>query len=176
MTPSNPSGSANRATSLPIRIAYGVVRVGGALSALLILAAFCFTIVAVFWRYVLSSPLLWPNDVTGWTLVALIMLGVSEAYRRGDHIAIDLLSGQLGPHARKWQVLWSHASVLVFSVVLGASAWHTVYFAYDWRAYTSGTIEIPLWIPQAPLLVGSVLLGLTALTKMAETFVAEDRQ
>jgi TRAP-type C4-dicarboxylate transport system permease small subunit len=174
MTPGSSSGGADRAVSLPIRIAYGVVRVGGALSALLILTAFAFTILAVFWRYALSSPLLWPHDVTGWTLVALIMLGVSEAYRRGDHIAIDVVSGQLGPRARKWQVLWSHAAVLAFSIVLGASAWHTVHFAYDWRAYSSGTIEIPLWIPQAPLLVGAVLLGLTALTKIVETVIAED--
>ena len=176
MTLGPPPGGAPRATSLPIRIAYGFVRVGGALSALLILAAFCFTIVAVFWRYVLSSPLLWPNDVTGWTLVALIMLGVSEAYRRDDHIAIDLLTSQLGQRARKAQVFWSHASVLAFAVVLGSSAWHMVHFAHDWRAYTSGTIEIPLWITQAPLLVGAILLGLTALTKMVETLLNEDIQ
>ena len=41
-------------------------------------------------------------------------------------------------------------------------------------AYTSGTIEIPLWITQAPLLVGALLLGLTALTKIVETLLNED--
>lgn len=164
---SNSNGAAS-AAPLPIRLVRGLVWLGGALSSLLILVAFCFTIIAVFWRYVLSDPLRWPNDLTGWTLVALIMLGVSEAYRRGDHIAMDLATGYLTGRAKTLQAAWGHLTVLAFAGILGASAWHMVHFAFDWQAYTSGTIEIPLWIPQAPLLVGSILLGLTALTKLFE--------
>ncbi len=153
----------------PIRLSYGLVRLAGALSSLLILAAFGFTIIAVFWRYVLSDPLRWPNDLTGWTLVALIMLGVSEAYRRGDHIAMDLVSEELTGKMKKAQEIWAHLSVLAVAIVLSFSAWHMVHFAYDWQAFTSSSIEIPLWIPQAPLFAGSVLLGITALTKLLES-------
>ncbi|MBO6883141.1 MAG: TRAP transporter small permease [Marivita sp.] len=167
---SNSDGAAS-AAPLPIRLLYGLVWLGGALSSLLILVAFSFTIIAVFWRYVLSDPLRWPNDLTGWTLVALIMLGVSEAYRRGDHIAMDLATGHLSGKSRVAQAVWAHLSVLAFATVLGSSAWHMVHFAFDWQAYTSGSIEIPLWIPQAPLFIGSILLGLTALTKLLELLV-----
>ncbi len=167
--PSN-EGAAS-AAPFPIRLLYGLVWFGGALSALLILVAFCFTIIAVFWRYVLSDPLLWPDDMTGWTLVALIMLGVSEAYRRGDHIAMDLVSEGLIGKAKKLQVIWAHLSVLAVAVVLSISSWHMVHFAYDWQAFTSSSIEIPLWIPQAPLFLGSVLLGVTALAKLLECFL-----
>ncbi|WP_306133000.1 TRAP transporter small permease [Roseivivax marinus] len=156
------------AAPIPIRLAYGLVWLSGAISAMLILVAFSFTIIAVFWRYVLSDPLRWPNDLTGWTLVALIMLGVSEAYRRGDHISMDLVSGRLSGRAKVLQQAWAHISVLAFSCILGSSAWHMVHFAYDWQAFTAGTIEVPLWVPQAPLFLGSVLLGLTAITKLLE--------
>lgn len=167
----NSNGAAS-AAPLPSRLVYHLVWACGALSTLLILVASCFTIVAVFWRYVLSDPLRWPNDLTGWTLVALIMLGVSEAYRRGDHIAMDLLSDRFTGQLRFWQEAWAHLSVLLFAIVLGAGAWHMVHFSYDWQAYTPGTIEIPLWIPQAPMFVGSILLGLVAVAKLLEHFVS----
>lgn len=168
------SDGAASAAPFPIRLLYGLVWFAGALSALLILAAFCFTIIAVFWRYVLSDPLLWPNDLTGWTLVALIMLGVSEAYRRGDHIAMDLVTERLTGEAKKVQEIWAHLSVLAVAIVLSLSSWHMVHFAYDWQAFTSTNIEIPLWIPQAPLFLGSVLLGITAFAKLLEFFLVRN--
>jgi TRAP-type C4-dicarboxylate transport system permease small subunit len=138
---------------------YALVRLGGALSSLLILIAFGFTLVAVFWRYVLDKPLLWPEDVTGWTLVGLIMMGVSEAYRRGDHIAIDLAASKLGRGARALQEIGTHLAVLAFAVVLGISAWEAVAFAHDFGAYTSGNVEVPSWIPQAPMIAVPCCLG-----------------
>ncbi len=167
--PSN-EGAAS-AAPFPIKLIFGLVWLGGALSALLILVAFFITIIAVFWRYVLSDPLLWTDDMTGWTLVALIMLGVSEAYRRGDHIAMDLLTEGLAGKAKKIQVVWAHLSVLAVAIVLSMSSWHMVHFAYEWQAFTSGSIEILLWIPQAPLFLGSVLLGVTAFSKLLECFL-----
>lgn len=154
---------------------YGLVWVGGALSALLILIAFGFTLIAVFWRYVLDQPLLWPEDVTGWTLVGLIMLGVSEAYRRGDHIAIDLLASRLDGPVSTAQTIWTHLAILAFAAILGLSAWEAVTFARDFGAYTSGNVEIAAWIPKAPMIAGSVLLGLTALAKIIETLAGRQR-
>ena len=159
---------AERSAPLFTRAAEALVWLAGALSSLLILVAFSFTIIAVFWRYVLDDPLLWPEDVTGWTLVGLIMLGVAEAYRRGDHIAIDLVAGQLSRKARAVQEVWAHLAVLAFSVVLGLSAWESVTFAYDFGAYTSGNVEIAIWIPQSPMILGSFLLGLIAFSRILE--------
>lgn len=170
----NPMG-ADASAPFIARAIYGLVWVGGALSALLILLAFGFTIIAVVWRYLLDQPLLWPEDVTGWTLVGLIMLGVSEAYRRGDHIAIDLLAGQLSGRASAMQEIWAHLAVMAFAAILGLSAWEAVTFARDFGAYTSGNVEIAAWIPQAPMIAGSVLLGLIALAKIIETLAGRTR-
>ena len=164
----SPEGAAP-AAPFPIRAIYGLIWLGGALSGLLILIAFGFTLVSVFWRYVLDDPLLWPEDVTGWTLVGLVMLGISEAYRRGDHIAIDLFAGALRGRARLAQEIWSHLSVLAIACVLGLSAWEAVHFAYGFGAYTAGTVEIPTWIAQSPMIAGAALLGLTAIAKIIET-------
>lgn len=155
------------------RAVYALVRLASALSVFAILLALGFTLIAVFWRYVLSDPLLWPEDVTGWTLVGLIMLGVAEAYRRGDHIAIDLLAATLPKRWTPLQKLWSHLAVLAFAVVLGLSAWEAVHFARDFGSYTTSNVEIPAWIPQAPMVLGALLLGLTAVAKIIEVFLGK---
>lgn len=162
------SGAVSSTAPALARAIYALVRLASALSVLAILVALGFTLIAVFWRYALSNPLLWPEDATGWTLVGLIMLGIAEAYRRGDHIAIDLLVDTMPHRLKPVQMLWSHLAVLAFSVVLGLSAWEAVHFAHGFGSYTSGNVEIPSWIPQAPMVVGAVLLGLTAVAKIIE--------
>lgn len=168
MSHSTHKEGAGHPAPLAARAIYTIVRLAGAVSVLLILVALCFTLIAVFWRYVLDQPLLWPDDVTGWTLVGLVMMGVSEAYRRDDHIAIDLVASGLKGSSKVLQEIWAHLAVLTFAFVLGLSAWEAVTFARDFGAYTSGNVELPSWIPQAPMIAGAMLLGLTAIAKITE--------
>lgn len=147
-----------------------IVRIGGALSTLLILIAFGITVYAVINRYILNSPLLWADEVIGYFLVGIVMFGAAEAYRRNDHIAIDLLSSKAsGMSARALAVL-SDLAVMAFAAVLGISTWEAVTFAYGFGIYSSGSIEIAMWIPQLPLLAGAALLALAALEKFSGRF------
>ncbi|MEQ8346398.1 MAG: TRAP transporter small permease [Sneathiellaceae bacterium] len=142
------------------------VRAGGALATLLILFLLGLTAWAVAQRYLLGSPLLWSDELTGHLLVALVMAGAAEAYRRGDHIAIDLLTGRLGPRGALAVGLWSDLAVLATALVLGSSAWDAVSFARSFGSYPPGEIQVPTWILQAPLIVGAALLALTALSRL----------
>lgn len=157
---------AERAAPLAERIATPIVSLGGAISTLLILAALGLTTYSVFMRYVIGSPPVWIDQLTGFLLVALIMFGVGEAYRHGNHIAIDLLTEDLPPRMRKLRWIWSDLCVLAFSVVLVLSTWETVEFAMAFGSYTAGSIQIASWIPQLPLLIGGVLLGLFAVARL----------
>lgn len=138
----------------------------GALSTLLILVALVVTVYAIVMRYVFERPLLWVDELTGYGLVALIMLGMAEAYRRGDHIGIDLLTGRVQGRARRGLAAWADAAVLGFAVVLGWSTWDAISFARAFGSYSAGHIEIETWIPQVPLLIGAVLLGLLAAARL----------
>lgn len=149
-------------------LARPVVWLGGAVSALLILAALAVTLYSIFMRYVLNAPLLWADEVTGWALVAMVMLGAAEAYRRGDHIAIDLLSSRATGRWRGAIAFVSDIGVLAFACIVGYSTWEAISFARDFGVYTSGHIVIETWILQSPILVGSALLGLMAVIRLAE--------
>lgn len=161
---------ARRASSPIARVATPLVWLGGAISTLLILTTLVITIYAIFNRYVLNAPLLWADELIGYLLVALVMLGTAEAYRRNDHIAIDLLSSKARGVPALILAVVSDLSVLAFAAVLGLSTWEAVTFAYSFGSYSSGSIEIETWIPQSPLLAGAALLAVAAVEKLIGRF------
>lgn len=141
-------------------------RLAGAMSVLLILLVFLLVIYAIFQRYVFDTPLKWGDEMAGYMLVAFVMAGIGEALRRDDHISIDLLSSRLSGEWAKAARIFSLVAVIVFSFVLGASAFETVTFSYDFGSYSPGYLEAPMWIPQLAVLIGAVLLGLAAIGKI----------
>ena len=166
MTPDANGEEADRASSLPGRAATLLVRAAGAVSVLLILAALAATSYSVIARYVFNAPPLWIDELTGYGLVALVMAGAAEAYRRGDHIAIDLVTNLLSARARVVADTFADVAVLVFAGVLGWSTWDALTFAYDFGSYAPGYLEVEIWIPQSPLLLGAALLGLVAVSRI----------
>jgi TRAP-type C4-dicarboxylate transport system permease small subunit len=168
MNENETAGEAFTASSALGKLLRGLVRLGGILSAFLIIVALGVVSYSVFQRYVLDTPLLWGDEFIGYLLVAIVMLGAAEALRKGDHIGIDLLTGRAGPKLARFLALWADVAVLIFSFVLGWSSWKAIEFAKDFGEYSSGYIEIQTWIAQIPLLIGSTLLGIVALTRILD--------
>ncbi len=156
------------ASSLSRYVLSPIIWLGGALSTATILALFVVTIYAIGMRYLFNAPSLWTDEVTGWGLVTLVMFGAAEAYRRGDHIAVDLLSTHATGLWRKLFHYISDLAVLLFGIVLGVSAWEAISFVKAFGSYTNGNVEVETWILQVPLLLGSALLSMTAILKIAE--------
>ncbi|MEJ8570089.1 TRAP transporter small permease [Microbaculum marinum] len=157
------------------RLVDWMARICGALSTVLLLVILAIVTYAVVRRYVFNAPLLWSDELNGYLLVAMVMLGAAEALRRGDHIAIDLLAGRLaGRHARALEV-WGNLAVIVFAAALGWSAWGSISFAYDFGSYSSGHLEMAMWIPMLPVLAGSVLLMLAAAVRVVDALAGQGR-
>jgi TRAP-type C4-dicarboxylate transport system permease small subunit len=166
---------ASIASSLPERVAAAISRIGGAVSAALILVVLAITAISVFNRYVLGKPLIGVDEATGFLVVAIVMFGAAETLRRGDHIRIDLLLDRAGPATRWWLELWSLASVIVFSVLLLIAAWHTVMFSRAFGAYSSGYLSLPMWIPQSTMVIGAVLLLMASIAATLRLFARSGR-
>lgn len=162
MLPDKNTGGAVDAPLFPDRLVTGLIRLCGALSTALILVIFVQIVVAVTRRYVFDNPLQWSDEMIGYLLVTLVMLGAAEALRRGDHIAIDLVSARLGPRMARLQRVFAHLSVMGFAAIVGLSIWDSIAFARSFGSYSVGYIEIETWIPQVPVVIGMVLLFLTA--------------
>ena len=78
-------------------------RVLGWISHLSGLTLFCLMIlvtVSVFFRYVLSSPLLGAEEITQIGMVFVVMLAMPHAAIRNKHIRVDIFDNQLGRFGR----------------------------------------------------------------------------
>ena len=176
MKPEMEERGASPAPLLLSRIVYALVRLCGFLSAFLILAILAVVVYAVVHRYLLNAPILGGDELLGYLLVAAIMLGAAEALRRGDHISIDLLAGKASSGVARALGIWSNLAVLAFSALLGWSAWRSITFAYGFGSYSPGYLEVAMWIPKSPILIGSVLLAVTAFVRVLEGFAGTGRR
>jgi C4-dicarboxylate transporter, DctQ subunit len=145
-----------------------LTRLGGVVSTVLIIVVLGLTAANVIARYIVSSPIPGVDEATGFMVVAIVMFGAAEAYRTNDHIRIDLLLENLAPAKAWWLEAFSHAAVLVFALFLMVTAWHTVAFSRAFEAYSSGYLELPLWLLQLPLIIGAVLLALIAALRLVQ--------
>jgi TRAP-type C4-dicarboxylate transport system permease small subunit len=148
----------------------------GIFAALAILAVLVLTAINVTGRYLFTAPLRGAEEMTGFLVVAMVMLGAAEAYRRGDHIRIDLLTERLGPKGARWIDILSHLAVAAFAANLLRTGLHTVEFSRNFGAYSAGYLEIPMWIPQSALVIGGALLLAMAVLKLIESLLAFARK
>ncbi|TPI27930.1 TRAP transporter small permease [Mesorhizobium sp. B3-2-1] len=144
----------------------------GAVSGAIIVFVLALTLVSIFMRYGLDKPMRGVDEATGFLVVAIVMFGAAETLRRGEHIQIDLVTNAMRGRTRWLLDLWAYACVLVFSAVFLFTAWRTVAFSWRFGDYSTGYLEMPMWIPQATMLPGAALLGLVAVLKIAQLLVA----
>lgn len=138
------------------------------ISAALVVFTLFMTGYSVFQRYILGTPLTWTDEMSGFLVVAIVMLGAAETLRRGEHISVDLLSSKVTGRSEKLLGIWSYLATAFLAAVIFISAWEAVQFSYAIGVYSSGYLEAPLWIPQSFLLVGAGLLFLISIARALE--------
>jgi len=134
-------------------------------SAGLVVLTLAMTGFSVFRRYVLGRPLTWSDELSGFLVVAIVMLGAAEVLRRGEHVSVDILTEKATGRKRRMLEFWSNFSVAIVSAVLFVSALNAVQFSRKIGVYSDGYLEAPLWIPQSFLLIGAGLLFLMAVAR-----------
>src|SRR3712207_748897 len=71
-----------------------------AISAALLVALIGLVLVAVFWRYVLGSPITSADEIASFIFLWLVMLGSVIAIDRNEHLRLALLLNKVGPRTR----------------------------------------------------------------------------
>lgn len=91
--------------------------------ALLVAAIVGITLAAVWWRYVLNSPLSWTEQLSRILFVWVTFLGAAVLYRRGLHIAVDLLVEALPQRLRNVFRWIQDLAMLIIILILLYYGW-----------------------------------------------------
>jgi len=136
-------------------------------AALLVIFQASAIFIGVAWRNLAGHSLDWPTDIIGPALVAVVMLGGADTYRRDGHLSVDLLHHWLPRRSRRWLGVWADASVIAVCVLLIWKGWQMVSFAVRVGLRTPDHLDWPVWSFQMFVPIGAALLLLAALRAMA---------
>jgi len=107
-------------------------------------------------------PVAW--EYSSYLMAACFTFGAAMTLRAGGHIRVSLVLARLSPEARR---VLEGAAALVATIFVGFMAYAMVRFT--WGSYTRGQTSISsdtaLWIPQAAIAFGFVLLALQFLAR-----------
>lgn len=116
-------------------------------------------IVAVVFRYVLSKPIFWADELSLFLFCWLTFLGGSLAVKRSDLAAVTILFDRLSGKLKLAASMFIQITVLFFSSVVA-------YYSYKWITSPSvlnqfsATIPVKLWILYLIVPVSMVCIGI----------------
>ncbi len=113
-------------------------------------------------------PITW--EYSAYLMGAAFLLGAAVTLRAGGHIRVALVMSRLAPGPQR---ILETVTALLGSAVTVFFAWSLVLFA--WRSFTSGQVSgssfTPLWIPQAALALGAVLLAIQMAARLVRCLI-----
>jgi C4-dicarboxylate transporter DctQ subunit len=133
-----------------------------ALAALALLVSFALIGWAVVMRYVFNAAPIWVDEVVGFNLVVIVLLGAAQTLRRGEHISVDLLVTYLPKKGQRWAHAWAALATAAIAGVLIINGWETAQLARMLGLLTDGSLEWPTWWLMLLMPIGGALLLLAA--------------
>lgn len=103
------------------------------------------------------------SDFTGFLLVGASFLALAHTLREGAHIRVVLLIGRLPLKIRKVMEVWCVSFGLLITLYF---TWYTAKLTFESFSYNDlspGMIPVPIWIPQAAMLFGLLILAISLL-------------
>jgi len=109
------------------------------------------------------------GDFTGFFLAASSFLALAYTLRHGAHIRVELIIQVFGPKARRWVEVWCLGLGMFLA---GYFAWYSVSLtleSYEFGDVSFGMVPVPLWIPQAAMSLGLIILTISMLDELIRT-------
>lgn len=144
-------------------------RLGGAarvLLGLVLLAMVLLNVVNAFSRYALSYVVIGIDELLVFAMIWMVMIGMLLVTADRSHIALEIITGRVGPRMRAALAFLHHA---IIAVAGAYAAWQSCKFVMRVIAIhqTSMALELPMAIPHAAITVG---LAGTALISLVLAF------
>lgn len=139
-------------------------RAAAALAAVSFVVIVLITVTDVVLRYAAHRPLMWAYDFISWyPMVALFFFVISDSWRSGHHIRVDLLIRHRGPRATAGFGLL--ATLVALSIIVLIAYTGMIQFQQSWDSdeRLTGVVEWPLWPSKLIVPIGAALFALRLL-------------
>jgi TRAP-type transport system small permease protein len=143
---------------------------GGVISGICILLMSGLILLEIVLRSLTGASILICEEYAAYLLVAFGSMALAYTFKSEGHIRVDLILSKLSPRKREIVDLLCTAAGFVVFTYMVFQAWgqvHGSYLSGETSMYYSKT---PLWVPQASIFVGTVLMALQLLSTMATLF------
>lgn len=115
----------------------------------------------VVMRYGFNAPLGWVYDLVGkYLVVAAFFLAVSETFRRGGHVAVDLFRNMMKPRVRRVIDIVGYVLTVPVLLAMVVTGIETARRAYLRGEVITGVVSWPTWLYYVfvPIGIGLLLL------------------
>jgi TRAP-type C4-dicarboxylate transport system permease small subunit len=106
------------------------------------------------------------DDFAAWAMAAVAFLGLAHTFKRGEMIRVGLLLERLSGTPRQIAEVLAHGVGLAFISYFTFATGRFAYDSYRFADMSTGTVSIPLWIPQLSLVIGLALLAIAFLDEL----------
>ncbi|MRG87265.1 TRAP transporter small permease [Salinibacillus xinjiangensis] len=126
------------------------------LCSFLLLVIVVVTLLQVFFRFVLDSPLTWTDELSRLLLVWVVFLGVGVVSFDDKHLAVNMLQENMSPRVHLITTFIMRIIIMIFLVILILTSLDVVKVAH---LKQSGALEIPFsfWRVAAPVGAGVMI-------------------
>lgn len=147
------------------RVLDGLYLAAGYLAALCLFAVFALMLImAVGREFRVNVPA--GDDFASWLMAAMSFLGLAHTFKKGEMIRVALLLERLKGRTRQAAEVFAHTVALIalsyFTFALG----RFVHDSWKFKDMSTGTVSVPLWIPQLALIAGLLILTIAMLDEL----------
>lgn len=114
------------------------------------------------------------NDLAGYIMATGTFMALSYTFRSNGHIRVGLIIQRFTGKARRGLEI---ACLAIMAAVVWFFAFYMgrlVYFSYIFGERSEGADATPLWLPQTPVAVGSLLFAIAVTHSLIQAFVDYD--
>lgn len=134
----------------------------------LLFALMCIVCFAqVIWRYVLTLPLPWAEELARYLFEWLVFLGVSIGVKNHSHMAVEFFVERLSALPRKIATLIANLISLSFVCTL---FYYSIKMFGPLMAQLTPAMEIPMIVPYFAVTIGTALMALNLIYIIIEGF------
>lgn len=141
-----------------------LIDINGTGAGAMMLAVFVIVFTNAFWRYTAGRFITWGEDIAIFAMIFGIMFGVALAYLQDRHVRFSIVVDSLPTHLKRYNLILIDFLVLCAGIGLAVSGYE---FMDSRGSRVSPSTSLPMWVFQSSMLMGGLLLSLSAATMAA---------